>query len=113
MKWKEFAACALVVTALLFSLTSCKKAEKQISVIVREPGSGTREAFDRIVTDGTHYLEERNELGKKIYRISKTAIQQTKNGTVLSAVASDPNAIGYSSLGALSDVVKTVRVNGV
>lgn len=87
--------------------------EKNISVIVREQGSGTREAFDKVVTDGTHFLEEKDANGKKVYNTASTAIQQTKTGTVLSAVASDKNAIGYISLGSVNPSINVVKVNGV
>ncbi len=91
--------------------SSCKRVEKEISVIVREKGSGTREAFDRVVTDGVRYLEESID-GKKIYHTTLKAIELTKTGTVLYSVASDKNAIGYVSLGALNDSVKTVKIEG-
>ncbi len=103
---------ALALTSL-FAFASCGNVEKNISVIVREQGSGTREAFDKVVTDGTHYLEEKDEDGKKVYNTTTTAIQQTKTGTVLSSVASDKNAIGYISLGSVNDSISVVRVNGV
>ena len=39
------------------ALASCGNSnEKNITVVVREQGSGTREAFDKVVTDGTHFL---------------------------------------------------------
>ena len=65
-----------------------------------------------MVTDGKQYLEEKVD-GKKVYRSSKNAVTQTKTGLVLSAVAADPNAIGYISLGSVNDTVNTVRVGGV
>ncbi len=96
------------------ALASCgSSAEKNITVVVREQGSGTREAFDKVVTDGTHYLEEKDSNGKKVYNTSSAAVQQTKTGTVLSAVASDVNAIGYISLGSVNDSINVVKVNGV
>lgn len=104
-------AAALAVTSL-FSLASCGGAEKNITVVVREQGSGTREAFDTKVTDGTHFLEEKVD-GKKVYNSTKTAVEQTKTGTVLSKVASDEYAIGYISLGSVNDTVKVLKVGGV
>ena len=96
-----------------FAFASCGGGEKNISVIVREQGSGTREAFDKVVTDGTHFLEEKDADGKKVYNTTNTAIQQTKTGTVLSAVASDKNAIGYISMGSVNDTINIIKVNGV
>lgn len=98
---------------MVFALSSCSGGEKSISVIVREQGSGTREAFDKVVTDGTHFLEEKDADGKKVYNTTNTAIQQTKTGTVLSAVASDKNAIGYISMGSVNDTINVIKVNGV
>ena len=104
-------AAALAITSL-FSLASCGGTEKNITVVVREQGSGTREAFDTKVTDGTHFLEEKVD-GKKVYNSTKTAVEQTKTGTVLSKVASDEYAIGYISLGSVNDTVKVLKVGGV
>ena len=96
------------------ALVSCGNSnEKNITVVVREQGSGTREAFDKVVTDGTHFLEEKNSAGKKVYNTASTAVQQTKTGTVLSVVAADKNAIGYISLGSVNDTIRVLKVNGV
>lgn len=111
-----------IVLALscVFGFASCGKdstetgsEEKNITVVVREQGSGTREAFDKVVTDGEHFLEEKDADGKKVYNTTATATQQTKTGTVLSSVASDKNAIGYISLGSLDNSVNVVSVDGV
>ncbi len=109
---KKIWSLALAIL-MVFAFASCGGVEKNISVVVREQGSGTREAFDNVVTDGTHFLEERDADGKKVYNTTKTAIQQTKTGTVLSSVASDKNAIGYISLGSVSDTINVIKVNGV
>ena len=37
----------------------------------------------------------------------------TSTGAVIAAVASNPNAIGYASLSAVDDTVKTLTVGGV
>ena len=103
-----------ILLCLIFCLTSCYYGkEKYITVVVREPGSGTREAFDRIVTDGEHYLEEEDENGKKKDHTAISAVVQTKNGTLLSSVATDRYAIGYVSLGSVNDRVKVLSINGV
>jgi len=102
----------LLLTGLLI-FCACHPPKKEITVVIREPGSGTREAFDRTVSDGTHFLEERSENGKKIDRNSVYAIVQTKGGTVLSTVAADRYAIGYVSPSALNESVKCISVGGV
>lgn len=102
----------LLAGLMVLAAASCGKKGKNITVVIREQGSGTREAFDTVVTDGKQYLEEKVD-GKKVYRSSKNAVTQTKTGLVLSAVAADANAIGYISLGSVNDTVNTVRVGGV
>ncbi len=104
---------AVLVILAVSSLASCGgKTQKHISVIVREPGSGTREAFDRTVTDGTHYLEEAAN-GSKVYHTTKSADIQRETGNVITKVASDKNAIGYLSLASVNDSCKVVAVDGV
>ena len=88
--------------------------EKNITVIAREQASGTREAFDKVVTDGNgNYLNMKDENGKTVYATTSKATLLDGTGAVLSSVASDENAIGYISLGSVDDTVKVVKVNGV
>ena len=72
--------------------------EGEIVVIGREAGSGTRDGFESIVgvEDACVYDQE-----------------LTATGAVISAVASNPLAIGYASLSAVGDTVKTLTVGGV
>jgi len=70
-----------------------------ITVVTREEGSGTRSAFEEGV------------MGKA--DISPRALVQDSTGTVRAIVASDPNAIGYISLGMVTSEVKAVTYNGV
>ncbi len=104
---------AVCLIGMVGGLTGCNKAEKNISVVVREQGSGTREAFDKVVTNGNHFLEEKDSSGKKVYNTTKDSIQQTKTGNVLSSVANDKNSIGYISLGSVNDTIKVLKVDGV
>ena len=69
-----------------------------IAVIGRESGSGTRDGFESIVgvEDACVYDQE-----------------LTATGAVISAVASNKLAIGYASLSAVGDTVKTLTVEGV
>jgi phosphate transport system substrate-binding protein len=73
--------------------------EEDITVVVREEGSGTRGAFQELV------------MGKT--RISKKAIVQDSNGTVREIVSRDPNAIGFISLGLVNESVKALALEGV
>jgi len=70
-----------------------------ITVVCREEGSGTRGAFEDIV------------MNKE--KISDKVIIQSSTGAVRSAVAGDPNAIGFVSLSSLDKEVKGLKVDGV
>ncbi|MBO5240976.1 MAG: substrate-binding domain-containing protein, partial [Clostridia bacterium] len=87
----------LLVTGAV-GLTACG-GEKNITVVAREQGSGTREAFDKVVTDGNGNFLEMKVDGKKVYKTTSNADIQKETGNVMSKVASDKNAIGYISLG--------------
>ena len=73
-------------------------ADEPIVVIGREAGSGTRGAFEGIlsVEDNCVYAQE----------ISST-------GAVMAKVASTPGAIGYVSLDVIDDTVSTLKVDGI
>jgi len=74
-------------------------ADQKINVVTREVGSGTRTAFEELV------------MGKQA--ISDKSIVQNATGSVRTAVAGDPNAIGYISLASINETVKAVTVEGV
>ena len=67
----------------------------EIVCIGREESSGTRDGFESI-TDTEDTCVYRQEL--------------TSNGAVLTAVAENPNAIGYVSLSSVKDTVKAISV---
>jgi phosphate transport system substrate-binding protein len=69
-----------------------------IRLISREEGSGTREAFVKMV------------MGKA--RISRKALTQESNGAVKELVKHDPCAIGYMSLGLVGGELKALPVAG-
>jgi phosphate transport system substrate-binding protein len=69
-----------------------------ITVVSREDGSGTREAFTTLV------------MNKK--DIVKTAIIQNSTGAVATTVAGDKNAIGYVSLASISKDIKALNIDG-
>ncbi len=104
-------SCALMITGAV-GLTACG-GEKNITVVARDQGSGTREAFDKVVTDGNGNFLEMKIDGKKVYKTTLSADIQKETGNVKSKVASDKNAIGYISLGSVDDTIKVVNVNGV
>lgn len=72
--------------------------DAEIAVIGREAGSGTRDGFET-VTGTKDACKYRQEL--------------TSTGDVITTVANNPNAIGYASLAAVKDTVKTLSVEGV
>lgn len=72
--------------------------DSPIVCIGREAASGTRDGFESIT--GT---EDK----------CKYAQELTSTGDVIQTVASNPNAIGYASIAAVGDTVKTVSVGGV
>ncbi len=73
-------------------------ADGEIVLIGREAGSGTRDGFESI-TDTEDACQYRQEL--------------TSTGAVITAVESNPNAIGYASLASVKDSVKAISVGGI
>jgi phosphate transport system substrate-binding protein len=73
--------------------------DRPIHFVTREEGSGTRGAFEEMV------------MGKK--EIAPRALVQDSNGAVREIVASDPNALGYISLGLVDRRVRAIAVDGV
>lgn len=82
-------------------------ADKEIIVVSREAGSGTRGAFEEIVN-----LEEKNSEGKKVSVVTKDALIADGNGAVKANVASKEFAIGYVSLSYLDESVKGLIIDG-
>ena len=78
-----------------------------ITVISREPGSGTRGAFIELFG-----IEVEDEAGNKTDTTTENANIANSTNVILTQVASDPNAIGYVSLGSLNDTVKALNVDG-
>lgn len=81
---------------------------KEITVISREDGSGTRGAFIELFG-----VEEKDDSGNKTDKTTSEAIIANKTDVMLTNVSGDENAIGYVSLGSLNDTVKAVKIDGV
>lgn len=81
---------------------------KDITVVTREEGSGTRGAFVELTG-----VEQKDADGKKIDMTTEEAIVQSSTQNVITAVNGDTYAIGYVSLGSLNKDVKAVKVDGV
>ena len=71
--------------------------DQDITVISREDGSGTRGAFIELTG-----VEEKNADGQKVDNTTEAAAIQSSTNGVMTAVANDETAIGYISLGSLS-----------
>jgi phosphate transport system substrate-binding protein len=84
-----------------------EKIPTEITVISREDGSGTRGAFIELFK-----IEERDSAGKRVDKTTKEAVISNRTDIMLSAVAGNPAAIGYVSLGSLNNTVKALNIDG-
>jgi len=109
-KWKMLMLLAFVGVGVV--LTACSKSNssesKQISVVSREEGSGTRGAFIDLFG-----LEEKNSSGDTVDLTTTSAIVTNSTSVTLTTVAGDDLAIGYASLGSLNenDSVKVLKID--
>lgn len=93
---------------LAFSVLSVTLASAApINLVSREEGSGTRGAFVEIFD----LLQKQGN--KKIDMTSPRAEITNSTAVMLTTVARNKNAIGYVSLGALSNSVKALNIDGV
>lgn len=108
---KRIIAAAVSVIILLSVLAGCGGGgfdpAGDITVISREEGSGTRGAFIELFG-----VEEKDADGNKTDKTVATADINDSTGLVLTGVASNQNAIGYVSLGAMNDTVKALKIDG-
>lgn len=81
---------------------------KEISVVSREDGSGTRGAFTELFG-----ILEKSADGKKTDKTTKEAIIANKTDVMVTNIAGDKYSIGYVSLGSLSSNVKAVDIDNV
>lgn len=126
MKIKKLAAACIACAVLFSALTACgnktqgngptvpsdggeatPKAE-DIGVITREDGSGTRGAFIELFG-----IEEKNEAGEKVDMTTDAAVVTDSTAVMMTTVAGDLYAIGYTSLGTMNETVKAVQIDGV
>jgi len=96
-------ALSLIFTSLFFGAGCSKGGNTEITVISREESSGTRGAFDELmeITDG-----KTNVLFREAVIVSSTDEAASK-------VEVDRRAIGYTSLGSLTNRVKALVIDGV
>ena len=109
-KVKKIIALILTAAAVCTAFAACSKdsngdkaSSAAVNVITREEGSGTRDAFVEL-------MEIVDEQGND----ATVSTAETTNSTsvMMSTVEGNPNAIGYVSLGSLSDTVKAVSLDG-
>lgn len=98
--------CVVMAVGMTAAFTACGiGGEKDILVISREDSSGTRDAFDSLVAKDGIKLKD-SEMTQSVEILSKT-------GDVITKVSAVESAIGYISLGSMSDTVKALSVGGV
>lgn len=81
--------------------------DSDIAVISREEGSGTRGAFIELFG-----IEEEDADGNTVDKTVATAEQTNNTAVMMTSVNGNPYAIGYTSLGALNDTVKALKIDG-
>lgn len=80
---------------------------KEITVVSREDGSGTRGAFIELFG-----IEEKDASGNKVDNTTDEATISSSTEVMMTTVAGNDAAIGYTSLGSLNSNVKALKVDG-
>ena len=114
---KKTLSLVLLTILMLTLLTACGdsspstasgfNANREITVVSREDGSGTRGAFVEIT--GVQVSAE----GVTTDRTSPEAAIGNNTNAIMTNVAGDTYAIGYISAGSVNDTIKALRVEGV
>lgn len=121
--WKRFAAVAMSVMCM-GTMVACGSSgsasndsktgsagssskSQTITVVSREDGSGTRGAFIKLFG-----IEEKDASGKKVDNTTDDATITNSTEVMMTTVAGDEAAIGYTSLGALNSSIKALKVDG-
>ena len=121
--WKRFAAVAMSVMCM-GTMVACGSSgsasndsktgsagssskSQTITDVSREDGSGTRGAFIELFG-----IEEKDASGKKVDNTTDDATITNSTEVMMTTVAGDEAAIGYTSLGALNSSIKALKVDG-
>ncbi|MCL2033948.1 MAG: substrate-binding domain-containing protein [Oscillospiraceae bacterium] len=80
---------------------------REITVVSREEGSGTRGAFIELLG-----IQVRGDDGSSVDTTTKEAVIADGTDIVLTNVANDVYAIGYISTGSLNDTIKALDIDG-
>lgn len=118
MKFRKLSAIIMAAALAAATFAGCGSgskdsgnafdSSKEIGVISRENGSGTRGAFIELFG-----IEEKDADGNKVDKTTKTAVTTDKTSVMMTTVAGDPYSIGYISLGSLNKTVKALEIDGV
>jgi len=116
---KKWIALGMTVVLAMTALVGCGGGEegadadggfntaKQIAVMSREDGSGTRGAFVELFG-----VEQKNAEGVKVDMTTLDASITNNTAAMMTGVAGNEYAIGYISLGSLDDSVKALKIDG-
>ena len=118
---KKYAAVMLSIACVAGALVGCgnnnstannagasgNTAKKEITVVSREDGSGTRGAFIELFG-----IEENDASGKKVDKTTEDANITNSTEVMMQTVAGNSAAIGYTSLGALNSSIKALKIDG-
>ena len=105
------AAVAVLLLTVCFhgpALAADFDSGRDISVVSREDGSGTRGAFVELFG-----IEARTPSGGKKDMTTREAVIANKTDVMMLNIANDPYAIGYISLGSLNDSIRALDIDGV
>ncbi|WP_434311633.1 substrate-binding domain-containing protein [Hominifimenecus sp. rT4P-3] len=104
-----------LLICLLITLTGCGENQRNpleqgqaIHMVSREDGSGTRTAFTELFDVVTV-----DEAGKKQDAVTVEAEITNNTAVMMNAIAGDPAAIGYISMGSKNDTIKALSIDGV
>lgn len=122
IKMKRMIAAGLAAALALTALTGCGDdsekgggsegggadiSAREISVLSREDGSGTRGAFIELFG-----IEEKDASGNKVDNTTIAAEITNSTAVMMTTVAGNEASIGYISLGSLDNSVKALKIDG-
>lgn len=121
IKMKRMIAAGLAAVLALTALTGCgddsekgggseggaDMSAREISVLSREDGSGTRGAFIELFG-----IEEKDADGNKVDNTTLAAEITNSTSVMMTTVAGNEASIGYISLGSLDNSVKALKIDG-
>ena len=107
---KKFLGILLSLTLLAGATAAMAEFDyaQDITVVSREEGSGTRGAFIELLG-----VEKQDEAGNKVDYTAEEAVIANSTNVMMTTVAGNEAAIGYSSMGSLNETVKALQVDGV